>query len=78
VLYYLLYLVYLGLHVTDHDFQQEFGVVVLGAVLPLTLALAGALWLQASTPGPDLGDVIEEEGGDVTAAIGDPPDSGGG
>jgi cation:H+ antiporter len=78
VLYYLFYLVYLGLHVTDHDFQQEFGVVVLGAVLPLTLALAGALWLQASTPEPgDFGDASEQHSGDATAAVGDPPDSGG-
>jgi cation:H+ antiporter len=47
LLYYALYLVYLGLHTADHDFQEEFGVAVLGVVLPLTIALAGALWLQA-------------------------------
>jgi cation:H+ antiporter len=47
LLYYGLYLVYLGLHTSDHDFQEEFGVAVLGVVLPLTIALAGALWLQA-------------------------------
>jgi cation:H+ antiporter len=49
LLYYLIYLVYLGLHTSDHDYQQEFGIAVLGAVLPLTIALAGALWLQASS-----------------------------
>ncbi len=49
--YYALYLVYLGLHISDHDYQEEFGIAVLGAVLPLTIALAGALWLQAQQSG---------------------------
>jgi cation:H+ antiporter len=52
LLYYLLYLVYLGLHITDHDLQEEFGIVVVGAILPCTIALAGALWLQAKDHEP--------------------------
>lgn len=46
LLYYVLYLVYLALHVTDHEYQDEFGLVVLGVVLPLTIALAGAIWVR--------------------------------
>ena len=44
VFYYLLYATYLGLHTTDHPFREEFGIAVLGGVLPLTIALAAALW----------------------------------
>ncbi|NNF37276.1 MAG: calcium/sodium antiporter [Gemmatimonadetes bacterium] len=44
VFYYALYVVYLGLNTTEHRYQEEFGVAVLGVVLPLTVILAAALW----------------------------------
>lgn len=45
--YYLLYAIYLGLHTADHPFQEEFGMAVLGVVLPLTIAVAAAMWMRA-------------------------------
>jgi cation:H+ antiporter len=63
LLYYLLYLVYLGLHITDHDLQEEFGIVVVGAILPCTIALAGALWLQAKGDEPAGGAASADSGG---------------
>ncbi|MEK9509750.1 calcium/sodium antiporter [Gemmatimonadota bacterium Y43] len=44
--YYLIYAIYLGLHTADHPFQEEFGIAVLGVVLPLTIAVAAAMWLR--------------------------------
>lgn len=49
VLYYVLYAVYLGLHTADHPFQEEFGIAVLGVVLPLTIAVAAAMWMGGFT-----------------------------
>jgi cation:H+ antiporter len=46
LMYYLLYIVYLGLHVSDHELRDEFGIVTMGVVIPLSLALAGALWVR--------------------------------
>lgn len=46
LLYYLLYAVYLGLHTADHPFREEFGFAVMGVVLPLTIAVAVALWVR--------------------------------
>ena len=43
LLYYLAYMVYLILHATDHALYDEFGTLVLAVVLPLTLAVGGAL-----------------------------------
>ncbi|UCC25569.1 MAG: calcium/sodium antiporter [Gemmatimonadales bacterium] len=44
--YYAVYMTYLGLHAADHTLHEEFGIAVVGAVLPLTLAVAGALWVR--------------------------------
>lgn len=44
IAYYLLYAVYLGLHTADHPFQEEFGILVIGVVMPLTIAIAAAIW----------------------------------
>lgn len=59
LLYYLAYTTYLVLHATDHVLHDEFGFLVLGFVLPLTLAVGGALWIRgwragqgASSPAP--------------------------
>lgn len=46
VLFYVTYMVYLGLHTADHGFQEEFGILALGVVLPLSLAVAGALYVR--------------------------------
>jgi cation:H+ antiporter len=46
--YYVLYAVYLGLQAADHPFREEFGVAVLGGVLPLTVLLAAALWTHGA------------------------------
>ena len=48
VFYYLLYSIYLGLHTADHPYQEEFGVAVLGVVLPLTIVVAAALWTRGA------------------------------
>lgn len=53
LLYYVIYMVYLGLHATDHALQEEFGIAVLGVVLPLTLAVAGALWVRGKREGEE-------------------------
>jgi len=56
VTYYLTYMVYLGLHTADHGLQEEFGIVALGVVLPLSMAAAGALYARSSAQkktGPD-------------------------
>ena len=47
LLFYGVYLTYLALHATDHPFQDEFGRIVIGFVLPITIALAGAIYLRA-------------------------------
>jgi cation:H+ antiporter len=44
--YYVLYVTYLGLHATEHQLHEEFGITVLGVVLPLTLAVAVPMWLR--------------------------------
>ena len=41
--YYLLYVIYLGLHSSNHPFQQEFGLLVVGMILPLTIVVATAI-----------------------------------
>ncbi|MEQ9569043.1 MAG: calcium/sodium antiporter [Longimicrobiales bacterium] len=48
VLYYVLYAVYLGLHTADHPFEEEFGIAVLGVVLPLTITVAAAMWMRGT------------------------------
>lgn len=48
LVYYLLYTAYLGLHAAAHPLQDEFGVVVLAGVLPLTLLAATILWVRAA------------------------------
>ncbi len=53
VFYYVLYAVYLGLHTADHPFREEFGIAVLGGVLPLTIAVAAAMWIRGSDDPPD-------------------------
>lgn len=52
LLYYGLYLTYLGLHTTDHALEDEFAVIILGVVLPLTLAVGGALWVRGEKEAP--------------------------
>ena len=46
VAFYVLYTTYLGLHATDHALHDEFGIAVLGVILPLTLAVGGALYAR--------------------------------
>jgi cation:H+ antiporter len=60
LLYYLAYMVYLVLHATDHALYDEFGTLVVAVVLPLTLAVGGALAVKGwrdergkARPGPD-------------------------
>lgn len=58
IAYYLLYAIYLGLHSSNHPFQEEFGFVVLGLILPLTIVVAVAIgWGPSgegsSAPGPE-------------------------
>jgi len=43
IAYYLLYAIYLGLNSSNHPFQREFGLVVVGLILPLTLVVAAAI-----------------------------------
>ena len=43
IAYYLLYVIYLGLHSSNHPFQDEFGFLVVGLILPLTLVVAIAI-----------------------------------
>ncbi|HSG48018.1 MAG TPA: hypothetical protein VLA43_09420, partial [Longimicrobiales bacterium] len=51
VSYYTLYLMYLGLHATDHAIHEEFGITVVGVILPLTVAVAGALYARGRREG---------------------------
>ncbi len=60
IAYYVLYAVYLGLHTADHPFEEEFGIIVLGVVVPLTIALAAAIW-WGRDPAPPSG-VAQTEG----------------
>jgi cation:H+ antiporter len=58
LLYYAAYVGYLVLHATDHALHDEFGLLVVAGVLPLSLAVGGALavrgWLSpAADPVPD-------------------------
>ena len=46
LLYYVAYMTYLVLHATDHALYDEFGTVVVAVVLPLTLAVGGALTVR--------------------------------
>lgn len=50
LLYYAAYMLYLVLHATDHALHDEFGMLVLAVVVPLSLAVGGALavrgWLS--------------------------------
>jgi cation:H+ antiporter len=55
VLYYVLYTVYIGLQAASHPAREEFGVAVLGVVVPLTIAFAAALWLRGSEPDAEEG-----------------------
>jgi cation:H+ antiporter len=48
VLYYLIYTVFIGLEAASHPAREEFGVVVVGVVIPMTIAIAAALWLRGS------------------------------
>jgi cation:H+ antiporter len=43
LLYYVAYMTYLVLHATDHALYDEFGTLVVAVVVPLTLAVGGAL-----------------------------------
>lgn len=63
VLYYIIYLVYLGLHTADHGLQEEFGIVALGVVLPLSLAVTGAIYVRASKGRPGGNEAGGEAGG---------------
>lgn len=50
--YYLLYVIYLALHSANHPFQEEFGLLVIGLILPLTLVVALAIgWTTAGRAG---------------------------
>ena len=46
LLYYVAYVTYLVLHATDHSLHEEFSFLVLAVLLPLTLAVAAALWVR--------------------------------
>jgi cation:H+ antiporter len=56
LLYYAAYTLYLVLHATDHALHDEFGLLVLAVVVPLSLAVGGALavrgWLDPVKSGP--------------------------
>ena len=49
--YYVLYMTYLGLHSTAHAIHEEFGITVVGVILPLTLAVGGALYARGKREG---------------------------
>lgn len=64
VLYYVIYVTYLGLHTADHGLQEEFGMLALGVVLPLSLAVAGALYVRAAAEEKEgRGELPEGEAG---------------
>jgi cation:H+ antiporter len=46
LLYYAAYVLYLVLHATDHALHDEFGLLVVAGVLPLSLAVGVALALR--------------------------------
>lgn len=57
LIYYAAYILYLILHATDHALYDEFGMLVLAVVVPLSLAVGGALavrgWLsRGESPAP--------------------------
>lgn len=58
VAYYIFYTVYLGLQASSHPAREEFGVAVLGVVLPLTIAVAAALWLRGNLSPERIPDAV--------------------
>lgn len=48
VTYYVIYTVFIGLQAASHPAREEFGVAVLGVVIPMTIAVAAALWLRGN------------------------------
>ncbi|MEJ2541293.1 MAG: calcium/sodium antiporter [Gemmatimonadota bacterium] len=56
LLYYAAYMTYLILHATDHALHDEFGLLVTGVVLPLTLAVGGAAAVRGWLAGRDGGE----------------------
>jgi cation:H+ antiporter len=53
IAYYLLYVIYLGLHSSNHPLQEEFGFLVVGLILPLTILVAVAIGWGPNAAGPD-------------------------